>query len=347
MKLKRAGEIDALLARPSEALTAVLLFGPDSGLVTERAQRLCDAVLGSPPDPFALTELNDSDLREAPSRLHDEWAALSFSGARKLIRLRSAGDWLAPALSDVLDEKGKGALFVLEAGDLMPRSKLRALAEHSERAVAIGCYTDSSEQLSALVRQMLAQDHLRIEPDSLNALTARLGSDRQLSRREIEKLILYVGPGDAAAPREVRLSDIDAVVGDSDALALDDVVDAALGGEMVALERALTRVFDIGQTPVGVILAVSRQLMRLQFIAAERHAGRSLNEIVKSLRPPVHFARENALLSQASRWSAEKSGDWLTRLSETDAMLRAPGRHAPDTALCSRALYALAQAARR
>lgn len=351
MKLKRSQDVDALLVKPSASLSAILLFGPDTGLVRERANRSCAALIGDPPNPFGLVELTEADLRAVPSRLHDEWAAISFGGGRKAVHVRNGGEWLSKPLSDVLSETIAGGLIVIEAGELSPRSKLRTLCESEDNAVAIGCYSDEPEDIARLVRDMMKAENLSIAPDVVANLTARLGSDRQLTRREVEKLVLYVGPhigpGQKGEARAVTLDDVDAIVGDTDALAVDDVVDAALGGDSKSLERALNRALSSGQTPVGIMLAVSRQLIRLHLIGAQGQAGQSLEQAIKTLRPPVHFKREAELRRQCHLWPPHKAADWLCRIAETDAMLRAPGIHAPDNALCSRALFALAGAARR
>ena len=351
MKLKRPQDVDALLAKPAASLSTILLFGPDTGLVRERGSRAIATLIGDPPNPFGLVELNEADLRAVPSRLHDEWAAISFGSGRKAVHIRNGGEWLVKPLTDVLGETIEGGLIVIEAGELGSRSRLRTLCEAQDNAVAIGCYSDTAEDIARLVRDMMKTENLSIAPDVVANLTARLGSDRQLTRREVEKLALYVGPhvgpAEKGKTRAVTLDDVDAIVGDADALAVDDVVDAALGGDSKRLERALNRALGSGQTPVGIMLAVSRQLIRLHLIGAQAQAGQNLEQVIKTLRPPVHFKREADLKRQCHLWPPHKAADWLCRIAETDAMLRAPGIHAPDNALCSRALFALAGAAKR
>ena len=64
--------VERFLGAPDPTITAVLLFGPDTGLVRERADRLTRTVAGDAADPFRVGELTAASLREEPSRLLDE-----------------------------------------------------------------------------------------------------------------------------------------------------------------------------------------------------------------------------------------------------------------------------------
>ncbi len=49
----RGKEIDAFLARPDPGRPIILLYGPDSGLVRERAEALLASAVDDPSDPFS------------------------------------------------------------------------------------------------------------------------------------------------------------------------------------------------------------------------------------------------------------------------------------------------------
>ena len=57
----RGKEIDAFLARPDPGRPIILLYGPDAGLVRERADALLASAVDDPNDPFSLVRL-DGDV---------------------------------------------------------------------------------------------------------------------------------------------------------------------------------------------------------------------------------------------------------------------------------------------
>src|SRR3546814_17505170 len=97
--MKLAGkQADAFLANPDPAVRTVLLYGPDGGLIRERSAALLAKIVDDPADPFCVSEIAASQLKDDPARLADEAAALTFGGGRSFVRVRDAGDKLAPAV---------------------------------------------------------------------------------------------------------------------------------------------------------------------------------------------------------------------------------------------------------
>ena len=77
MKLP-AARIAAFLKRPDHAIRAVLFYGPDLGLVRERADILARTVCPDLKDPFRIADLSGAALVADPARLADEAAQMSL-----------------------------------------------------------------------------------------------------------------------------------------------------------------------------------------------------------------------------------------------------------------------------
>ena len=85
----RGREIDAFLARPDPGRPIILLYGPDAGLVRERADALLASAVDDPSDPFSLVRLDGDELSAEPSRLVDEALTIPLFGGRRAIRIRA------------------------------------------------------------------------------------------------------------------------------------------------------------------------------------------------------------------------------------------------------------------
>jgi DNA polymerase-3 subunit delta len=332
---------DAFVAKPDPAARLVLVYGPDAGLVRERAARLCLTVVEDLADPFRLVELTPASLRENPARLADEAAQISLMGGRRVLRLREANDTVASPLEGFLDAPAGDALVVVEAGDLPARSKLRALCESAENAAAIACYADDEKSVEALIRGTLREAGLAIGEEALDQLVASLGSDRGVTRRELEKLVLYVG----GAGGTVRLEDVEACIGDNLSPSIDDALLAAAEGEANGAERALARAFAEGEAPVGVIRAAQRYFQRLHLAAAQVARGETPERVVDTMRPKVFWKQRSRLIAQLRLWSPLRAAQALERLTAAEIACKSTGM--PDEALAMRCLLELAGFAAR
>lgn len=329
-----AARVEAFLRRPDPEIAGALFYGPDAGLVRERADRLARAVCADLADPFRVADLAAAALAADPARLADEAAQITFAGGRRVVRVRDAGDAQATLFARFLAAPLGDALVVVEGGDLPARSPLRRAFDDAQRAAAIGCYPDSARDLAALVRDTFAAHRVAASRDAVDFLVGHLGEDRLVTRAELEKLTLYAGDGG-----RIDLDDARAVIADSAALSLDDAILAAAEGDAAALDRALVRVFQEGESPVTVIRAMLRHLQRLHLLAARVAAGGTIEEAIRAARPPIFFKEQDSFRRQLQRWSEVRLRGALQRVADAEFRMKLTGL--PAETLCREALFAL------
>src|SRR5258705_2432766 len=160
----RGKEIDAFLARPDPRPPIILLYGPDAGLVRERADALMASAVDDPNDPFSLVRLDGDELSAEPSRLVDEAMTVPLFGGRRAIRVRAGSRNFASGVDTLADSPGKDCRLVIDAGELRPESPLRKACERAKTAVAIGCYPDGERDLAKLIDEELRGSNFGIPP---------------------------------------------------------------------------------------------------------------------------------------------------------------------------------------
>jgi DNA polymerase-3 subunit delta len=332
--------IAAFLKRPDPEIRAVLLYGPDEGLVRERAEAVARSICPDLKDPFRVADLMASVLAGDPARLSDEAAQLSLTGGRRVVRVRGAGDALTKLFAGFLESTPGEAFIVVEAGELPSRSALRRAFEAARSAVAIGCYPDTPRELAAVIRETLAANRVTASRDAGQFLVEHLGGDRLLTRSELEKLALYAGDGGRIEVEGARLS-----VSDTAALELDDAVMAAAEGDAARLERVLGRVLQEGESPVSVTRALLRHLHRLHVLAARLASGTVLEEVMRAARPPIFFKQEDSFRRQLGLWTEARLRPLLDRVAIAELHMKTTGL--PAETICREAMLAVAQSARQ
>ncbi|CCQ75606.1 DNA polymerase III subunit delta [Magnetospira sp. QH-2] len=339
MKITGA-RIKAFLDSPPTAVRAVLVYGPDEGLIRERGLALVKTVVEDPKDPFRMVDLSGSDLKTDPARLADEAAALSLTGGRRAVRIRGAADAQQKILASFLKNPVGDALIVVEAGELGAGSSLRKLFEGQDNAAALACYGDDGRSLNQVIRESLGEQGLSADPDAMAYLANHLGSDRQVTRSEIGKLALYMG-----TETRIGLADAMACVGDSGATSLDALLVALGNGDQAGLDQAVERVLTDGGTPVGLLRLVNRHFQRLHLAAGHMAQGLPPDQAMKRLRPPVMFKIADAFRSQLTRWTPDRLARAFELLVEAETDCKTTGL--PAETVCRRTLMRIAQAGRR
>jgi DNA polymerase-3 subunit delta len=331
--------IDAFLRKPDPTVRAVLLYGPDHGLVRERADGLVAKVAGDAADPFRIAELTVEQLRDDPARLADEAAALPFTGGRRVVRIREGRDTIVPALHNLLEVDTAAGLVVVETGELGPRSPLRQLFEAAPSAATLPCYLDEGDGLRKLIDAELAAHGVMVAPEAADLLLTLLGADRAVTRSELQKLALFKGEAG-----QVEVDDVLAVVSGAGTASLDAIAYAACSGDFAALDRALAAALSEGSQPIALLRAVARHLQRLLQANASVGDGRTAKQAIDALKPAVFFRLQPQFRRQMDLWPARRLADGLVLLCETELDCKRTG--APQELLCQRTLFRLAHMAR-
>lgn len=263
-------QVEAFLKKLDPRIRGVVVYGNDDGLISERAAALAKGVCEDLKDPFRVLDIAGDSLKADPARLADEFSAMSLMGGRRVIRVRPAGEESVAALENLVAAGPGDALVVLEGGNLPPRSALRSLAEGEACLAALPCYMDSQEALEGIVAGTARAQGLSIEENALDWIVGRLGGDRGQTRSEIDKLLLYKASDES---KTVTLEDATAVLGDTAALGIENVVAATFDGNVVALDRALDRVFAEGGNPVQLVRALQRHADQLHLVCGHLEQG--------------------------------------------------------------------------
>ena len=100
--LIKAAESERIIARFPVELGAALLFGPDQGLVRERAERLAKTVVPDLRDPFRIAEIKGARLIEDPAWLEAEASAMT-----RIFPRRARGSPCSPSIAPCLPACGK------------------------------------------------------------------------------------------------------------------------------------------------------------------------------------------------------------------------------------------------
>ncbi|NRG16831.1 DNA polymerase III subunit delta [Rhizobiales bacterium] len=309
----KAQEIERFLAHPPESANLILIYGPDTGLVSERAQKLVTQATADNEDPFSLVKLDAADVAADPTRLIDEALTIPLFGGRRVIWVKDGGSKnLTPAVDTLLKQPGEMALVIIEAGDLKKGTGLRRRFESDKKAVALPCYADSARDVERLIEEEVRHFGLAISREAKQALQEHLGADRLASRGEIRKLCLY-----AHGKERIETADVDAVIGDASAFVVDELVDAVATGDLETIDHGIERLEETGQKPDIIANTALRHFQLLHRLRGLYDKGAPAAQIVGQCSPPIFFRRRDTVAREIGLWSREDLEKAIERLGRT------------------------------
>jgi len=331
-------EADRFLSRPPVHMFLYLVFGPDAGLVTERAKAIIGQAIEDPKDPFQLLRIDGDELAADPLRLADEANTIPLFGGRRAIWIEAQGKAFLNALEPVLAAPPRDCTIVIEAGALKKDAALRKLCERDKNAAAIECYPDGAREVLALIESEHRAAGLRIGSDAKSLLAGFLGQDRLTTRSELAKLILF-----AHGEGEVTEDHIGQIVSDASSLALDTAINGAFEGNFAAVEKTAKRVFAEAGDANMLLGAALRHAIILHRARLDQEAGMA-RQGAGGFAQAAGFKRAQVLERHVGAWTSERLARAINVLAEAVGKVRREPRLAEVTAV--RALWSVALAAR-
>ena len=306
-------DVAGLIKAPGTHYSAFLLYGPDQGLVRERARQLVRHFCDQPDDPFAQASLTGQQVSEDKARLADEANAVNIFGGLRLVSLSGSGTEMTEAVKLAFASPNPDARIIIRASDVNTRHALVKLCEESKFCASIGCYSDDSRNLSEIARDIFSRNNIRVSAEVMEAITTRLGADRQMSLSELNKLTLYAGNSGS-----LTLEDVAIALGDSGAVAIDEVSLALLTGQIEAFERDYARLRHEGIQPITVIRQLLTLFKNMQIAKAQMQAGLPAGQAIAQLRPPVHYKMKPVITRQLNLWRPEQINQSIDRLMQAE-----------------------------
>src|SRR6185295_4806043 len=309
-------QADAFLKAVDRLPSVVLFYGTDAGLVGERAstlaRRLAEAHDGE------ILRLDDTDLEDNPDKIGIELLTRPMFGGRKVVRAATGRRINAASLKPLVEMGRLEGFLIVEAGSLRKGDALLTLFETGAGAAAVACFPDEARDLEGMVGEVLAAARMQIAPEARKLLVARLGADRALSRAEVEKLVLYTRG-------KARIEEA--------------VVEAAASGRAGEAVRECERCLTGGEDAQRIILALQSHFLRLHRLRSGHDAGRSLEDLMRALKPPPNFKQKAAIEQQTRLWTVAGLNAALARIGDAAKAARLNG--ALDATLAENLLLAL------
>ncbi len=335
-------QIDPYLKSPTPSHRMFLFYGPNNGLVSERAKSMAKLFVEDLQDAFQVLKLSPDELKNDPGKLGSELMSLPFMGGNKVIWIRGAEDALTKDLAAFIEENDITDInyLILESGDLKPKSTLRALFEKEKEVGCIPCYEDDSRQIASLIREEAKKHNIPLNGDIVRYLTDHLSQDRLMARSELDKLFLF-----AEVKDHLTLEDVMESMENSQDTSTQDIILGLFDGNIAGLEKNLNMFWSQGFSEIALIRGIIRHLSRLIEIQDLSQGGLGKREVMSKMRPPIFFKVQDSFWQQSRRWSRLKIEKALDKVIALEEKAKLSGTTLSQT-ICRQELLGLCLAAR-
>ena len=319
MKAK-AYQLPALKREITSSYQGALIYGSDFGSVLETAEQIAKMITPDLKDDFCVVRLTPSKIKENKTIVLDSANALSLMGGRRLIWIKEADNSCAFVIDEVFAQIKTDAFVLMSADNLMKNSALRNAGENHPKCLTIACYEDTERDIVNTISAFLSEQGYRASPSAINMLKERLTENRVASRRELEKLITYVGER-----KNIEEQDVQAVIKTSSSTSFDTLCMAVASGNCRQADTAFQLLLASGENSVGVVRVLIGYFNKLLLAVNAVSNGEPIDMAVKRVIRAAQFKLETDVKRQIVIWKKE----WIVRalelLCETEKQTKTTG----------------------
>lgn len=287
-------------------------------------------------------EFSGAELRKDLARLADEARSVSLFGGKRVIHVRCTGDEIYDSIEALADSTVKGWPVLVVATGASDKSRVaKLLADRPDSLVAM-FHPPDVRSVAQVVRTMADGLGVRLGDDLAERIARNAALDARTARSEVEKLALYLDAS-PQAPRSADAQALDAVGAVNADDGLMPLVNVALSGESGRLAGELTRMRELGLSPVGVLLMAERRAAQLAMLAGKLGRRSDISALLEQER--VFFRDQADVANQLRRWRGRKLERLIAKLADLHRALLADSRNAE--LLLAQGLAEIARAASR
>jgi DNA polymerase-3 subunit delta len=323
--------------RPDPKIRFYLFLGPDEAQSRALAARLLQG-LGA-----AKFAVSAASVKDNPTLIVDEAAALSLFGERRLIWIEPANNDIAEGVEALLAADAIESPVAAIAGALAKSSPLLKLAEGSPAALAHTAYISEGEDAVQLVVDLGRRVGLKISPPVAARISKTCGNDQAIVMREIEKFALYSNAS-PHSPKDLEHDAVDAVGADSAEGNFLRLADLALSGDGVAVADTIARLPGGGSEAIPAIRSLQRRLLMLAPARARIERGEGIDAVMASFGKSLFWKDKPTVERMLRQWTAEELATIFARSGALERRLIFSD--APEQEALAEELLAIARKAR-
>lgn len=316
MKLS-ANKIDNYIATNLDKIKAILLYGPDKGLIDTRSDKIINIILGENPDPFLHIKFNSKKIQDDNALLIDEANSVSFIPGRKIIQIDESNNNISKQIEECLDNLKADSFLLIKASELTPASKLRKLAEQRNDILAAPCYIDDYFALLNIIREESNKLELRLNNEQIQYIASNLSGNRLILINELKKLKLFL-----SEKNEISNEEIANLICSSKEENYQEIVNYIAAKDIFKAQASIERHLKQGVYLVPIVRSIANYFNKLYLVKSKLAANENLESSLKLLRPPLFFKQKDLFISHLNKWNIKEINYLNNLLLRLESMLK-------------------------
>ena len=264
----------------------------------------------------SFKNISEVDVLKNISTFFDEITTKSFFDNRKIILINSVTNKLFDVIKQIVEKKITDITFILDAGLLDKRSKIRNLFETDKNLICIPFYEDKIVTLENLVKQFFISNKVKISQEIINLIVNKSSGNRKMLQNELKKIEPYL-----INRSNIKLDELKTLLNSNEEMNLSDLVNYCL------LKNERKTLFLLNENNFyteDMIIIVRTFLTKVKkLLEIRNNENENVESLIANFKPPIFWKEKPIIKEQLSKWSNISLFYLLEKINKTEYLIKA------------------------
>lgn len=266
----------------------ILFYGQNYGLKEEFKKKIKSSFSKS-----TVNYLNQDEILKDQDNFFLNFLNISLFEDQKVFIINQCNDKFLDLLKKIQSKIETQKIFLF-SDQLDKRSKLRSHFEKSKQDYCVPCYDDDELSIKRIILEQL-RDYKGLNNEIVNMLIDNSNFDRSKLNNELQKIKSFF------IDRQIKRDELEKVLNLKITDNFEIVKDAVLSGNKTRTNKLLSNAL-IESEKIVYYLAIINQRLNKLFEAKLLAKKKTIEEIMRDLRPPIFWKDKPSFLNQFEKW---------------------------------------------
>ena len=293
-----------------------LLYGENVGLKKDIKTLIKEATIKKD-DRVEILSLYENEILSNEDNFYNFLYSGSLFGDKKILTIFEATDKIIKKINDVFDKNLENILFVIFAGNLDKKSKLRNFFEKNKKAICIPCYLDSEKDLEIILQTELKKNNVMLSRESINLLVEKSNADRDNLRNEIDKIKSY-----SLNKKKLEFDEIKSIINFTGDYKSEVLINECLCGNISQYKKVISELYTNAFNQILLLRILGNKVQRLLKIIEQKDKSNNLDSLISIAKPAIFWKEKPLVKKQLSIWSLDELKNIIVGANDTELLCK-------------------------
>ena len=288
-----------------------LIYGKNEGLKAESIDKILKENNGK------IFYYDENQIKTNIESFYENILSGSLFESDKVIIINRASDKIYNIIQDLIERNMTSVKFIINAGILETKSKIRSLFEKKKDLICIPTYPDNNDTLSRLAGNFFREQNISISQQNINLIVEKCNGDRNNLKNELNKIKNY-----SLSKKKFTAQEILRLINLSENHDLSELVDSYLAKNKNKIINILNENNYSNEDCMVILRTFLSKTKRILKLAIEFEQNEDINKTINSAKPPIFWKDKGIVKIQLNKWTPKKIKELINNINDIELEIK-------------------------